>query len=173
MRNGYVGPWKTKCDIVNYSGELGKIFVHIRYRITLFLLLALLGSIFAITSNIVVPSTLQLNPSAEPIKIIMMLMIVILMSINLTVLFHNYEMRKGTVKQSTILGTLGAPFTTACPICQPIWLVWLGFGSFTAFLSDISIYIGILSFGLLLLSLHNLLKAASSTCEVKKNGKNN
>lgn len=158
---------------MNYSKELGSIFAQSRYRIVLLICLALLGPIFAITSDIIVINTLQINSIAEPMKVLIMSLVVILMSINVTVLFHNYEIRKSTGNKITLLGIVAALFTTACPICQPIWLVWFGFGSFTAFLSDISAYVGIFSLGLLLLSLHNLLKSASSTCEVKRNGKNN
>jgi hypothetical protein len=56
-----------------------------------------------------------------------------------------------------------ALITTACPICQPIWLVWLGLGSATAFLSEVSIYLATSSIFLLGFSLYK----STELCEVK------
>ena len=138
-----------------------------RYRNVFVILLLVLAPIFSLTSDIIIPSTLEFNPISDPMKIVLICVIVLLMSINGSVLLHNYEARKSMGKKTTILGTLTALFTTTCPVCQPIWLVWLGFGSASAFLPNISIYVALLSISLLLVSLHYSLKSMSSVCEVK------
>ena len=151
---------------MNYSNPIAEVLKQARYRTVFVMLLVVLTPIFAVTSDIIVPSTLELNPIADPIKIALMFMIAVLMSLNGTVLFHNYEAKKKAGKKTTVLGTIAALFTTTCPICQPIWLVWLGFGSASAFLADISIYVALLSISLLIVSLYFSLKS-SNKCEVK------
>lgn len=152
---------------MNYVKALGEVFLQNRYRLIFLVLVLVLAPIFAITSDIIVTQTLTLNPTAEPIQIALVLGIVALMAINGAVTFHNYEARKATSKSITLIGTITALFTSSCPFCQPIWLVWLGFGSATAFLANISLYLGVLSFAFLLISLHYSLKSVSNKCEVK------
>ncbi len=156
---------------MDYTKAVGDVLRQARYRVLFVILLVILAPIFAVTSDIIVPSTLELNPIADPVKIVLMVLIVTLMALNGAVLFHNYEARKN-VGKTTVLGTVGALFTTTCPVCQPIWLVWLGFGSASAFLADISIYVALLSLSLLFVSLHYSLKSVYNTCEVNLNGKN-
>ncbi len=64
-------------------------------------------------------------------------------------------------------GFMGA-FASACPICQPVWLLWLGFGSVSAFLADWSIYIFAASLLLLAFSIHASLQAVVSGCPMRK-----
>ena len=158
---------------MDYIKAIRKVILQRRYQRLFALLLVVLIPLFAITSDVIVTSTLELNPIADPIKITLMFMIVLLLSLNGTILFHNYEARKSIGKKTTLAGTVAALFTTTCPVCQPIWLVWLGFGSASAFLADISIYIALVSISLLFISLHYSLKSVSTICEVNKNGKNN
>ena len=156
---------------MDYVKALREVLRQARYRTLFIILLVVLALIFAVTSDIIVLSTLELNPIADPTKIALMFMIVILMALNGTVLFHNYEARKSLGKKTTALGTVAALFTTTCPVCQPIWLVWLGFGSVSAFLADVSIYVALLSLSLLFVSLHYSLRSISNVCEVNSNGK--
>ena len=155
---------------MDYLNAVTEVLGKPRYRNVLVILLLVLAPIFSLTSDIIIPSTLEFNPISDPMKIVLMSVIVLLMSINGSVLLHNYEARKSMGKKTTILGTLTALFTTTCPVCQPIWLVWLGFGSATAFLAEVSIYLSMLSIGSLLLSLHYSLKPALDICEVRING---
>jgi len=155
---------------MNYLKVLSEIFSNIKYRLAFAAMALVLMPIFAVTSDIIVLSTLEFNPIADPFKIALMIMIVTLIALNGTVLLHNYDARKSLGKKTTLLGSLTALFTTTCPVCQPIWLVWLGFGSASAFLAQISLYVGLLSISLLLVSLHYSLKPIYNTCEVKVNG---
>lgn len=95
-----------------------------------------------------------------------MLTIVFLISLNGTITIHNYDLKKEYSKNS-FLGGFIAFFASTCPVCQPIWLIWLGFGSVSAFLSGIGLYIGLLSIILLTISLYYSLKSVSS-CPIKK-----
>ncbi len=135
--------------------------------------LAVLLPLLAISAAIISPYGFTTNPLAEPIGIVLTILIAILMSINLTVLLHNRDSKTLVKKKTTLLGGFAAFFTTACPVCQPTWLVWLGFGSAAGFLSDVSIYIAVASIGILIFSLYNSLKCADGKCEAGKNGKNN
>ncbi|MBI5228410.1 hypothetical protein HY988_07500 [Candidatus Micrarchaeota archaeon] len=146
---------------------MSSIFAQTRYRVAFLLLLLFFLPILAITSDITVLPQFVLNPIADPLKILLMGIISLLIAINGSVIFHNYERAAASSKKTTVLGTVGALFTTTCPVCQPIWLVWLGFGSATAFLVELSNYLAVLSIGLLVISLNYSLKSASGRCEVK------
>ena len=66
-------------------GEISKN----RYRITFVILLVILGAIFAITSDVVVLKTLEINPTVDSAKVLLVGVMVVLMSLNFTVMFHN------------------------------------------------------------------------------------
>ncbi|MEW6036615.1 MAG: hypothetical protein AB1529_08450 [Candidatus Micrarchaeota archaeon] len=149
-----------------YLEPLAAVLGQWRYRTAFLALLVILLPLLSVSSSTIIPWTLELNPTAEAPKIAIMGAVASLMALNGAVLLHNYEAMKAA-GGTTALGTLAALFTSACPVCQPIWLVWLGLGSATAFLADIGLYMGLLSLGLLVFSLHNSLKAASGTCEVR------
>ena len=152
---------------MSYRKALGEVFAQNRYKYVLLILFLVLVPVFAITSDVIVTSTLTLNPTSEPLQIALMFGIVLLMALNGAVVFHNYETRKVSNKSTTLVGAVTALFTSTCPICQPVWLVWLGFGSASAFLASISLYLGLLSLAFLLVSLHYSLKSVSNTCEAK------
>jgi hypothetical protein len=135
-------------------------------------MLVVFGALLAITADIVVLPGLYFNPGIEPLQLGIVALLVPMMALNGTVAFHNIEARIVAGSAGGFIGTAGALFTSACPFCQPIWLVWLGFGSATAFLAQYGALIGIGSIALLLVSLHYCIKSASGTCEVKLNGKN-
>ena len=155
---------------MGYLPVLKEVFEEDKYKLAFAVLVIILNVVFALTSNIIIPSTLELNPILDVPKAVLVEMIVVLISVNLTVLFRNYQTKKDTNKKTTFVGAITALFTTACPVCQPAWLVWLGFGSFTGFLADLSLYIALLSISLLLVSLHYSLKSASNFCELNKLG---
>lgn len=143
--------WYENDERRQIGGKLMILFFFI-FVVSLFIL--------AISSGTFLVSTFNLNPTAEPAGIVITLTIAILFSLNLRI----YLQKKQTSGALT-LGGLFAFFTSACPICQPIWLIWLGFGTVTAFLVDYTIYLGLLSIVLLLVALHYSLK---KTCEVEK-----
>lgn len=129
-----------------------------------------IGLIFAVTSNILIVQTMEINQAIEEINIAIVVIIVFLLSANITLIIKRNAVK--THKKTTTLGFLTGILTTACPICQPIWLFWLGLGSATAFLADVSAYIGIISIALLSFSLYNSMRSTNQ-CEVKLHGKNN
>ena len=150
---------------------LGSIMARRRYALAFGICLLIIAPVLSVTSNIVVPSVPDINPGAEPLDIVLVGLIAALISLNAAVLIHNLDARAEGGKTG-VVGTIAAFFTTACPVCQPIWLVWLGLGSATAFLAEYGRYVSLASIGLLGISLHYSLKSASGTCEVKTNGKN-
>jgi hypothetical protein len=150
---------------------LGSILATSRYSLAFGLALIVVTPIISVTSNILVPSTLEINPGAEPLDMLLVGAIAGLIAINSAVLLHNFDMKAG-INKGGPAGALVAFFTTACPVCQPVWLVWLGLGSATAFLAEFGRYISIMSIALLGVSLHYSLKSASGVCEVKIHGKN-
>jgi hypothetical protein len=157
---------------MDYTAALSEVFSQARYQNAFVLLLFVLTPLLAITSDIFVLATMQFNPILDQFKASLMAVIVVLMSLNATVVLHNYEKRKPAMKSTTALGaTVAAFFTTACPVCQPIWLLWFGLGSATVFLAEISVYVALLSIALFVFSLHYSLKSVSNICEVKPHGK--
>ena len=151
--------------------KLATILKAGKYFAVFLLLLAVLTPILAVTSNILVPPTFELNTIAEPAKIILVAIIALLMAINGAALLYRLDSKNSAPNKAGFTGALAGIFTSTCAVCQPIWLWWLGFGSASAFLADISLYIGTFSIGLLGFSLYQLL--SDEACEVKPHGKNN
>lgn len=151
---------------MNHLDALGKVFGESRYRLAAAVIAVAVTPVLAITSNILSPDGLALNPFAEPVRIAMVAAIAAAMAVNGAILLHNMEMRKARGGKATMLGAVSAFFTSACPVCQPVWLVWLGLGSVTAFLSDIGPYVGAFSLAMLAVSIHYSLKSAENVCEV-------
>ncbi len=137
-------------DISAFIGVLSQK----RYQAAFSLIFMAFLPILALSSGIIVPSTLEFNAAAEPLRIGLVLLIAALISANGAVMFRNYEQRKKAAGKSSAIGAIAGFFTTACPVCQPAWLIWLGAGSAAGFLADISIYLGIASAALLAVSLH-------------------
>lgn len=154
--------------MMDYVNKIVSILSKGKYARIFCLLFILFGLVFAISADIIIFPTFELNPIAEPVKIVAIASIVFLATLNFTVILHNYDSKKKSNKSNSLFGVITALFTTACPVCQPVWLFWIGFGSATAFLADISIYIATLSIVLLLISLRY---ALSDKCEVKSYGK--
>ncbi len=147
---------------------LREILCTRKHLATFFAIIAILLPLLGVSAAIISPYGFTLNPLAEPFRIVLTIVIAILIGLNLTVLLYNRDSKSHAKKETTLLGGAAAIFTTACPICQPTWLVWLGFGSAVGFLSDTSNYIAIASIAILSLSLYNSLKCASGECEAKK-----
>ena len=156
---------------MNYLKALSEIFAQDKYSAAFLIILIIFVSLLTITSGFFVITTMEFNPIADPIKVFLVLTSAFLLALNSVVILHNYDQRKTAAKGTTGLGALAALFTTSCSVCQPFWLLWLGLGSGTAFLTDISIYISLLSILFLLISLHYSLKS-NNKCEVKTYGKN-
>ncbi len=151
---------------MNELEALRAVFSGWRYRAVAIALAAVLAPLLAVTSNVFSPSGLSLNPFAEPLRIALVAAIAAAMAVNGAILLRNFEMRMALGGKAAAAGSAAALFASACPVCQPVWLIWLGLGSATAFLSDISLYIGAFSLLMLLVSIRQSLRSSSNTCEV-------
>lgn len=139
----------------------------------LILLLLVLTPIYATLTSIVYWTPFfGINPSAEAAMTLPILTIVGLTSILLTI---GWSERSETQKKANeirgqnsspvgLLGSVFAFFATGCPICQPIWLVWLGLGQASLFLIDLSIWISGLSILLLIYAMHQKL---NESCKIR------
>jgi hypothetical protein len=150
---------------LKHLDALGKVFEGTRYRLAAAAIAVAVAPVLAITSNIVSPDGLALNPFADPLRVALVAAIAGAMALNGAILLRNMDMRRSGGGGTTVLGTAAALFTTACPFCQPVWLVWLGLGSATAFLSDVSIYVGVFSLSVLAVSIHYSLNSSENVCE--------
>ncbi len=148
---------------------LNEMLAQNRYRLIFLAVLCISIFIIMLSTNVIVPSTFEINPIAEPLRIGMNFVVSGLMALNLTVALFRHEVLGKIGGKSSLLGAVLGLFGNTCAICQPFWLVYLGFGSAFAFLSDWGLYISMLSAVLLILSLRGQL---SKKCEVKIHGKN-
>ena len=171
---------------MNYFSSLKEVFSGKIYWAILVVAFLLIAIILSITSGFFLPAFMEFNQTAQPLNITIVIAIAFLLALNLTIFIRNYEAKNNESNKITFAGGLAGLFMTSCPICQPVWLVWIGLGGSTAFLADISIYFGIASVLFLLVGLHYSLKSVDATCEVprtnkpndeavevKENGKNN
>jgi len=141
-----------------------------KYAATAIAIFIVLAPVFALTSGLIVPPSFELNAIAELPKIGMVAAIVGLLAVNVAVLRRNMDMNADSGKAVGIFGGVAGMFTSTCAVCQPVWLIWIGFGSASAFLAEISYYIGAVSIVLLAFGLNGQLKAAEGcdTGGVKK-----
>ena len=154
---------------MNYFSSLKEVFSAKIYWAILVVAFLLLAIILSITSGFFLPAFMEFNQTAQPLNIAIVIAIAFLLALNLTIFIRNYEAKNQESNKTTFAGALAGLFMTSCPVCQPVWLVWLGFGGATAFLADVSIYFGIASVLFLLVGLHFSLKSVDANCEVPKN----
>lgn len=151
--------------------KLKEIVLEKRYSAVLLISLAIISLLLGLAGSLIVPSTLGINPTAEAGLIAIMLVQALLISLNITVALHNQNKSSATEgKGFAISGTIVALFTSACPVCQPYWLFFLGAGTATAFLADISPYLGIIAIALLSYSLNKALEDKS--CGIRRKNTN-
>ena len=129
----------------------------------------MMSAILSVSAGIIVLPFLEFNIVAEPLGIAAVFFIAFLSALNFSVALNVLSAIKKVMPKTFALGPALGLFTTACPVCQPAWLIWLGLGTSTAFLSDYGIYISVISIVLLLFSL-NLLLSENNKCGVQKNG---
>lgn len=131
-----------------------------------------LGAVYAVLTDILILNPLGVNPKLDTLNAVLIAIIVFLTSLVLTLTFYRLKknMRENAGEKTGIIaGILGA-FATACPVCQPIWLVWLGLGNASIFLVDYATPIALASIALLLFSLHLAAQAVyRKTCEIGGN----
>ncbi|AJF59635.1 MAG: hypothetical protein QT03_C0001G0126 [archaeon GW2011_AR10] len=157
---------------MNDIERLMQILSARRYIVAFLLFSVVISLVLSVTSGFALLYIFNTVQIVEPLNIFVLIVVILLLALNLTVLLKNYETGIKTESSGAVAGAFTGLFLTSCPICQPVWLIWMGLGSSTAFLADISIYFGIASALFLTIGLHYSLKAPEK-CEVKKDGKNN
>ncbi|MCR4368620.1 MAG: hypothetical protein NUV67_01810 [archaeon] len=125
----------------------------------------LAGIILALTSGAIILPIMIINPLADPLKVLAMAIIAILIGLNLTVLL-SFRKMAATTAAGFGFGSAAATVTTACAFCPPLVFAWFGAGTTAALFTDFSIYIGVISIGLLLAGLYYSLD--SNECNNEK-----
>ncbi|MEM2138344.1 MAG: hypothetical protein QW568_04615 [Candidatus Anstonellaceae archaeon] len=151
------------------------VFSEPKYRLLAAIFFLLLLPIYAILTDIVIISPLSVNPNIKLLEAFLIIMVAILASLGFTIAAYQLSMLHTVSKKSVGGSVLGAgaggsvlaTFATSCTICQPIWLVWLGFGGISAALVDYSLPIALFSIALLLFSINSGFKAIVEGCKVK------
>ncbi len=128
----------------------------------------LLSGAYAVLTDIVVLSDgVSFNPNLKLLQASLVIAIAFLSSLTLTLVVYRSRTLGARIEKKNFLGSAAGVFATACPICQPIWLVWLGLASQSLFLIEISAYVALASIALLLASLHFAAQnIANKTCGV-------
>ncbi len=164
-----------------WRSGLQLVFSKRKYKFAFAALIILLVPLYAaLTDIIILAPQLAFNPSIKPLEAFLIFSVAILASLGFTIaayqIFELHSISKKSVGGSILGagagGSILATFASACVVCQPIWLVWLGFGSASIFLVDFSIYIVLASLAILLYSVHTGLRSVVDRCKVKKTGKN-
>lgn len=98
-----------------------------------------------------------INPSIELVRVLPIAIVVLLAALLLAMQWLDWNRASDTKlipSKTGLAGSMAGFFATGCPICQPIWLVWLGLGQASLFLIDLSVWISLVSIALLIYSLH-------------------
>ncbi len=133
-------------------------------------LLILLGFAYVVLTDVFVLSLMQFNSIIRPLDVLLISVIAFLAALTTTATVYRMREFKSFSKRSTagFFGTFVGFFATACPVCTPIWLSWLGVAGSFAFLTQASLYIELASIALLTVSLYLTAKAVNKkTCEIK------
>lgn len=132
-------------------------------------LAAAVVSAYLVATNVFVPSLMEVNPSIEPGRVVLVVLIAFFTSLLLFMLYCNRSMFAAARNKTGVAGVLGGLLTSACPICPPLVASWLGLGGSLYFLADYGFYVGIASLALILYSLYSMSKNVShKTCLIKK-----
>lgn len=149
---------------------LEQVFSKNGYLFLLAILLLVLVPAYLALTNVLLLNPLTINPSAETPGTALSVLLGALSALGLTIgIFQIREMGSfSTGAKTGIGGSLIGLFGSACPICQPVWLFWLGLGSAGAFLSEYGIYLLVASTLIVAFSLHLGLQAVARGCQVRK-----
>lgn len=138
-----------------------------RQKLLLAAVFAITWVVYAVFTDIIVVQDKWFNPNLKLLDASLITFIAFLTSLLLAMMVFVAKNNLGETrgKKRGVLGSFIGVFATACPICQPIWLVWLGLGSQALFLVEISLYVQLASIALLLVSLHFVSQGISNkTC---------
>jgi len=155
------------------------VFSEPKYRLLAAIFFLILLPIYAVLTDIIILSPLSINPNLKPLEASLILIASFFASLGFTLAtFQIYEFKVLSKKEAGGMlgssagaglgGSLLGIFTSACTICQPVWLVWLGLGSVSFFLTDYSIYIVLASLAVLIYSVHSGLCFVAEGCSVRR-----
>lgn len=151
------------------------VFSSMKYFLLFFILFGALAPLYAVLTDIIILSPLSVNPSIKPLETALIMLTALLASLGFTIAaFQIFEFRAisrpvgASFVGAGASGSFLATFASACVVCQPIWLVWLGLGSTSVFLVDYSLYIILASIVVLLYSINIGLKAVVKGCRIIK-----
>ena len=133
-------------------------------------LLILLGFVYAVLTDVFVLSLMQFNPIIRQLDVLLIAIIALLAALTTTLTIYRMREFKAFTKRSStgFFGSVVGFFATACPVCTPIWLSWLGVAGSFAFLTQASLYIELASIALLAVSLYLTAQAVNKkSCEIK------
>jgi len=164
----------------SWKEGLSLVFSMRKYWLVFAAILTILLPLYAVLTDIVVlGNPIILNPAINTAGAALILAIAFLSSLGFTIaayqVFEQHTFSKksaaGSMFGAGAGGSVLAAFATACTVCQPIWLVWLGFGSASAFLIDYGNYIAMASIAILLYSINSGLRAITEGCQTNKTAK--
>ena len=161
-----IGNWKEGLALVAANQKYAALFV---------VLVLALTPAYAVLTDIIILSPLAFNPNLRLLETSLVICVSVLAALGFTIAaFQIFELHAiseksvgGSVLGAGAGGTVLATFASACTVCQPIWLFWLGLGSATAFLADYGMYILLASMAILLYSIDAGLAAITRGCAVK------
>ncbi len=133
-------------------------------------LLIVLGFAYVVLTDVFVLSLMQFNSIIRPLDVLLIAVIAFLAALSTTLSLYRMREFKAFSKRGSagVFGSFVGFFATACPVCAPIWLSWLGIAGSFAFLTQASLYIELSSIALLTVSLYLTAQAVNKkTCEVK------
>lgn len=153
--------------------SLSIVFSGAKYKFLFAALLVLLTFAYFTATNVFVFGTLSLNPLLKLPDATLIFLIALFSSLGFTVFAYKFSQsaQLSHAKETAGASALGI-FASACPVCQPACLAWLGFGSVSIFLTEYSTYIALASVLLLLYANYSSL-CTLGCCPMKKHRKLN
>jgi hypothetical protein len=173
--------WRAGRTLNNWKAGLETVFSRRRYAYLALALFFVFLFLYAVLTNVVVLNLLyfdsnmpawravppvSLNPNLQWWDALPTVLLAGLAALGFSIAAFQLREMSGLRAGggAGMAGSFLGLFATACPICQPLWLFWLGLGGVSAFLADWSIYIFAASLALLAFSVHKGLQAVTAGC---------
>lgn len=156
--------WRTALSIV---------FSKRKYLWLFALLLLIFLPVYAILTGVYVLSYMGFNVNLKFFEAALVPFVAFLAALGFTIAAFQFKElpSQSHWPKAGLIGSVLGTFSSACAICQPIWLVWLGLGSVAVILADYSAHILIASILLLLYAIHAGLESVAECCAAPKRKK--
>lgn len=123
--------------------------------IVLFLIVTLL---YFVLTGILLVNPIEVNSSLSGLNVGLTISISGLTTLIIVITWNRMRTTsRVNSPKSSIVGSAAGLFASSCPVCQPIWLLWLGLGPASAFLIEYNTIIAVFGIGILFFSLHRAL----------------